>query len=51
MQYHIAGNWTVFGQYNYSDYGKTNILFPTAVVLSQSRLTSSAVSICVNYKF
>jgi outer membrane immunogenic protein len=46
----LAAGWSVFGEYNYMDFGHRNLAFAASPVLS-SHLTVQQALVGVNYKF
>lgn len=50
LDYHIWGNWDIFGQYLYSSFGNANVYFPTSLLTVRSTLKTNAVTFGLNIK-
>ncbi len=57
LEWMFAPNWSVFAEYSYMDFGRTNIAFANAPgtfgapTLNETRLTLQTALVGVNYKF
>jgi opacity protein-like surface antigen len=51
LEYAVAPQWTVFGEYRHTEFGSENINFPVAQRLTNSTTTSDGLTFGVNYKF
>ncbi len=51
LEYAVAPQWTVFGEYRHTEFGTEDINFPVAQRLTKATTTSNALTFGVNYKF
>lgn len=51
VEYRFWGNFTVFGEYRYTQFAASSVTFPLAQRMDVSTTSSNAVDIGVNYRF
>ncbi len=51
LEYRLWSNWTVFGEYRYTQFGSVSVTYPLAQRTDASSTSSNAVNLGVNYKF